>query len=173
MAEGSSSEKDCSKKSISDKDSSDESTDPEADRNFSSENQSSLLDPELRSSMLNKKEWKIRFRYLSYEHFCRHTRAVNERQTDEGLSTRENTKRDEESDCFYADDKGYLQGEIYDELESGEDLGFAGDVSWALNLMPPVSGQERTSEDAEPDSDNPEIIVVPSAQFVREISSEN
>lgn len=179
-----------SNKNFSDSDSSyDASSDPKADLEFSTDNQKSLWYPKLAESELNnkknkqnaiaKQEWKKRFRYLSYKHFLRHTRALNGRQTSGGISPRENKKREEESEGFYADDKGYLQGEIYDELENGDDLGFAGDVSRALNLMPPVSGQERTSEDAElflragPDSDNPEIIVVPSAQFVREISSEN
>lgn len=178
-----------SNKDFSDSDSSyDATTDPKADRDFSTDNQKSLRYPKSTESELNnkknkqnaiaKQEWKKRFRYLSYKHFLRHTRAINERQTGGGPSPREIKKREEESEGFYADDKGYLKGEIYDGLENGDDLGFAGDVSRALNLMPPVSAQERTSEDAEllrpePDSDNPEIIVVPSAQFVREIYSEN
>lgn len=188
--EGSSSEKDCTDKSFSDRDSSDESTDFKADRTFSSENQKSLRDPKLAGSTLHngkkkqnaiaKQAWKRRFRYLSFKHFLRHTKAVNDRQTGGDLSPRDNKKQEEESDGFYADDKGYLQGEIYDQLENGEEIGFMGDVSRKLNLMPPVIGQDRTSEDAEllrtdfqSDSDNPEIIVVPCAQFVREISSGN
>lgn len=189
-AEASSSDKDCSDKNFSDSDSFEESTDSKADCNFSTENLNSSRDPKLASSTLYnvkkkqsavaKQEWKRRFRYLSCKHFLRHTRAVNDRQTGEGLSPRQNKKREKESDGFYADDKGYLQSEIYDEVENDKELGFTGDVSRKLNLMPPVTGHDRTSEDAEllrtdfqSDSYNPEIIVVPSAQFVREISSGN
>ena len=189
-AEASNPDKECSDKNFSGRDSSNESTDSEADRDFSTENRNSSRDQKLASSTLYnvkkkpsaiaKQEWKRRFRYLSCKHFLRHTRAVNDRQTGEGLSPRQNKKREEESDGFYADDKGYLQSEIYDEVEDDEELGFTGDVSRKLNLIPPLTGHERTLEDAEllrtdfqSDSYIPEIIVVPSAQFVREISSGN
>lgn len=185
--EASSPEKDCPDKNFY---SSDESIDLKADRSFSSENENSLRDPKLAASTLYKgkkkqnaiakQEWKRRFRHLSVKHFLRYTRAVNERQTDGGVSPREGKKREEESDGFFADDEGYLQGGIYDQLENGEEIGFTGDVSRALNLMPPLTVQDETSEDAEllrtdfqSDSDNPVITVVPCAQFVREISSGN
>ena len=184
-AESSSSDKDCPDKNFSDRDSSDESTDFKADLNFSSENQNSVRDPKLAGStrytgkkkQKAKQEWKRRFRYLSFKRFLRHTMVVHDRQTGGGPSPRENKEQQDESDGFYADDKGYLQGKLYDQLENGE-IGFTGDVNRKLNLMLPVAGQDRTSEDAEllrtdfqSDSDNPEIIVVPCAQFVREISS--
>ena len=175
---------------ISDKDSSDENADSKADCDLSTENRESLLDPKLAASTsyngkkkqnaTAKQKWKRRFRYLSYRHFLRHTMEINDTQTGGGLSPREKKKREVESDGFYADDKGYLQGLIYDQLENGEEIGFTGDVSRKLNLMPPVIGEDITSEDAElsrtdfkPDSDTPEIIVVPCSKFVREISSGN
>ena len=185
--EASNPEKDCPDKNFY---SSDESIDLKADRSFSSENENSLRDPKLAASTLSKgkkkqnaiakQEWKRRFRHLSFKHFLRYTRAVNERQTTGGVSPREIKELEEESDGFFADDEGYLQGGIYDQLENGEEIGFTGDVSRKLNLMPTVTGQDGTSEDAEisrtdfqSDGDNPEITVVPCAQFVREISSGN
>ena len=179
---------DCPNKNFSDSDSSNESTDLKADPGFSSEDQKSLRDPKLAASKLYngkkkqkaiaKQEWERRFHYLSFKHFLRYTRAINDRQTDRGVSPRGSKKREEESDGFFADDEGYLQGEIYDQLQNGGETGFTGDVSRKLNLMLPA--QDRTSEDAEllrtdfqSDSDNPEITVVPCEQFVREISSGN
>jgi len=181
-------DEDCPDKNVSDRDSSDGSTDFQADFNFSSENQNSVRDPKSARSTLYagkkkqkataKQKWKRRFRYSSFKQFLRYTMAVYERQADESPSPREK-KKQEESDGFYADDTGYLQGKLYDQLENGEEIGFTGDVSRKLNLIPPLTSQDRTSEDAEllrtdfqSDTDNPEIIVVPCAQFVREISSE-
>lgn len=162
----------------SDKDSSDDSTNSNPTLSLSQEKKNSSQGPKATSSKdkQNAIKWKRRFRYLSCSHFLRHMRSINDKQTDEGLSPTKKTKR-EELDCVYADDKGYLQGEIYEERESDEELGFTGDVCKKLNLMPSdLADPERHSEDIESlrtdlqtDCHIPEIIVVPSARFVREI----
>lgn len=165
---------------LSEKDSSDESTNSNPALNLSKKKQGSSQGSKAACSKekQNYIEWKRRFRYLSYTHFLRHTRSINDKQTDEDLSPTKKKKR-EVLDCVYADDKGYLQGEIYEELESDEELGFSGDVCKKLNLMPSdLADNERHSEDIEAeslrtdlqmDSHIPEIIVVPSARFVRKI----
>lgn len=172
---------DCPDKNFSDSDSSNESIDFKADPGFSSEDQKSLRDPKLAASKLYngkkkqkaiaKQEWERRFHYLSFKHFLRYTRAINDRKTDGGVSPRKNKKREEESDGLFADDEGYLQGEIYNQLENGEETGFTGDVSRKLNLTSKDAELLRT--DFQSDNDNPEVTVVPCEQFVREISSEN
>lgn len=175
----------CSDKNFTDKGSSDESTDSNPARDFSTEKQKSSQDPKVDSSKISKKkqnaivkqEWKRRFRYLSYSHFLLHTRSKNENQTGEDPPPTQKKKGQRLGD-IYADDKGYLQGEIYKDLESDEELGFSGEVCKELNLMPSDShgDRERHSKDTESfradlqtDGHIPEIIVAPSARFVREI----
>lgn len=44
-------------------------------------------------------------------------------------------RRDEEVEGIYVDDKGYFWGEIFEELESDDNIGFVGDVCKQLNLL--------------------------------------
>lgn len=44
-------------------------------------------------------------------------------------------RRDEEMESIYVDDKGYFWGEIFEELESDDNIGFVGDVCKQLNLL--------------------------------------
>lgn len=117
-----------------------------------------------------KDEWRRRFCFSSYRDYLLHLRSVGDKQTakDDSSTQRGKAERDENYG-LYADDKGYLQGEIYGDAESDEEVGFAGDLSQELNLMPSspdnLIDKERTLQDAEP-----EIFVVSSQRFVREIS---
>lgn len=158
------------------------STDSKADRDFVTANK----DPQFLENQMppyhrgcgtrknqydNRQDWKKRFRYLSYKDFLLHTRSAIDKQTGEEsgedlsptqTKEREDNKWDRD---LYADDKG--QGEIYEELDSDEEeLGFTGHVCKELNLMPFDS-----VIDLQTDGHIPEIVVVPSAQFVREISN--
>ena len=178
MADASNSEKD-----FSDIDLSDGSTDSTVDNDFSTAKRSSEVHRVKKSHNTNvKQKWKRRFRFLSYKHFLLHTRSVINKSNDKDLSTtppEKNQREDEGSEGIYADDKGYLQGEIYEELESDEDIGFAGDVCKKLNLMPcdSMADHERTLRDdndslstsLQTNTHNPEVIIVPSSRFVREI----
>ncbi|XP_078369102.1 uncharacterized protein LOC144653060 [Oculina patagonica] len=180
------SDDDCSDKNFSDRDSSDERVDSNPATDFSTEKRKSSQDPKAsslkhstRTRSLQNAEWKTRFPYLPFRHFLLHTRSINDKQTGVDLSPPKKKKR-EELEGIYADDKGYFQGEIYEELGSDEELGFMGDVCKKLNLMPSDSladheihskDTESLRTDLQTDDHTPEIIVVPSARFVREITN--
>ncbi len=175
---------DCSDKNFSDRDSSDERADSNPASDFSTEKRKSSRDPKAaslkhstRTRSLQNAEWKTRFPYLPFRHFLLHTRSIYDKQTGVDLSPPKKKKsKREELEGIYADDKGYLQGEIYEDLESDEELGFTGEVCKKLNLMPSdsLADHERNTESLRTDLQTgdhiPEIIVVPSARFVREIT---
>ena len=175
-------------KDLSDSDSCESFQDSEEapDRLSTSSKQSSLKDSRSITSKV-KKDWKRRFRYLSYRDFLVQTRSLismNDKSIVKDLSeTASETikRRDEEAESIYADDKGYFRGEIFEELESDDNIGFAGDVCKQLNLLPnmDVSDHEPTAiddgslrTDLQTDSFTPEIVVVPSSRFVRELKVE-
>ena len=175
-------------KDLSDSDSCESFQDSEEapDRLSTSSKQSSLKDPKAISSKV-KKDWKRRFRYLSYKDFLVQTRSLismNDKSIVKDISATDSEKinrRDEEAEGIYADDKGYFRGEIFEELESDDNIGFAGDVCKQLNLLPnmDVSDHEPTTiddgslrTDLQTDSFTPEIVVVSSSRFVRELKVE-
>lgn len=175
-------------KDLSDSDSCESFQDSEEapDRLSTSSKQSSLKDSKSISSKV-KKDWKRRFRYLSYKDFLVQTRSLismNDKSIVKDISATASEKinrRDEEAESIYADDKGYFRGEIFEELESDDNVGFAGDVCNQLNLLPnmDVSDHEPTTIDdgslridLQTDSFTPEIVVVPSSRFVRELKVE-
>ena len=146
-----------------------------SDDNFSEEKEKSLTDPHFASKkVLDPKEKRERRRFfLCYRDFLLQVRSVNERQTTKDSSETQSGEAEEGEENYglYADDKGYLQGEIYRQLENDKELGFAGELSQELNLIPSdnahvdVTDLQGTFQDSEP-----EILVVPNKRFVREIS---
>ena len=146
-----------------------------SDDNFSEEKEKSLTDPNFTSKkVLDPKEKQERRRFfLCYRDFLLHVRSVSDRHTTKDSSTTQSGEAEEGEENYglYADDKGYLQGEIYGQVENDEELGFAGELSQELNLIPSdnvhfdVADLQGTFQDTEP-----EILVVPNKRFVREIS---
>ena len=141
-----------------------------SDDNFPEEKEKSLTDPHFASKkVLDPKEKRERRRFfLCYRDFLLHVKSVNDRQTTKDSSTTQSGEAEEGEENYglYADDKGYLQGEIYRQLENDEELGFAGELSQELNLIPSdATDLQGTFQDSEP-----EILVVPNKRFVREIS---
>ncbi|KAJ7380268.1 hypothetical protein OS493_010984 [Desmophyllum pertusum] len=149
------------------------STDSKADRDFVTANK----DPQFLENQMppyhrgrgtrknqydNRQDWKKDFVTCLTRTFC-FTRGE---ESGEDLSPTQTKEREDNKwdRDLYADDKG--QGEIYEELDSDEELGFTGHVCKELNLMPFDS-----VTDLQTDGHIPEIVVVPSAQFVREISN--
>lgn len=145
-----------------------DSVESENDLDFSAVDVKSSKNPkrETSANANAKDERERRLCFLVYRDFLRYATSGTCDDRDKRKQA-EKAVTDDDNYGLYADDKGYLQGEIYRELESEEEYGFAGDLAQELNLMPPdnVADHERTLQDAEP-----EIIVVPSARFVREIS---
>ena len=151
--------------------------DSDNEDNFPEEKDESLKDPKFASSkVLDRKEKRERKRFLLYyRDFLLHARSVKDRHsTKDSSPTQSGEVEDgEENYGLYADDKGYLQGEIYRQVENDEEFGFAGELSQELNLIHEnahvschvdAADLQRTFQDAEP-----EILVVPNKRFVREI----
>ena len=152
-----------------------DSSEVESDEDFSAAKKESLTDPKGQPSTNKnpKEEWKNNFCFLSYGNFLLQRRLVLDGQTakevkDNCSPTQSRKAEDKENYGYYADDKGYLQGEIYGELESDDEIGFEGDLAEELNLMPAdnVTNNKRTLQNAS----ELEILVVPNARFVREIT---
>ena len=130
-----------------------------------------LKDKKIESMKVSRADEKREKRlcFLLYRDFLLHTRSLAEdRATKDCSSTRCGAAdENEKNHGLYADDEGYLVGEIYAQRENDEELGFEGELSNELNLI--QSDKEgdiqRTFQDTEP-----EIVVVPSKRFVREIT---
>lgn len=148
----------------------------ESDDNLSAE-EDKLLEASkcTTSKVLDPKEKRERSIYFSvYRDFLLYTRSATTTEDCSSPTQNGETEDDEKSHSFDVDDKGYLRGEFFEQAENDEELGFAGDLSQELNLMNSDNDGDvdlhssRTFQDSEP-----EIRVVPSSRFVKEISDGN
>ena len=110
-----------------------------------------------------KEERENRLSFLIFRDFLLHTRTVTQERAKSTVHSGE-----EHVNVVYADDKGYLLGEFYEQIQKNEEFGFEGELSDELNLTQSDSDPGKTAQNAET-----EIVVVPSRRFVREITKEN
>lgn len=110
-----------------------------------------------------KEERENRLSFLIFRDFLLHTRTVTQERAKSTAHSGE-----EHVNVVYADDKDYLLGEFYEQIQKNEEVGFEGELSDELNLTQSDSDPGKTAQNAET-----EIVVVPSRRFVREITKEN